>query len=81
MNALVRTTITMPQDLYETLRLEAFQQRTSFSGIVQKKLGGTRPKASKLMDLAGKYNLGGKNPPSREELYDSYLRRKVPVGH
>ena len=81
MNTLVRTTVTLPSDLYESLRLQAFQQNTSFSGIVQKKLGGKNQKPGGLLSLAGKYNFGKKNPPKREEIYDSYFRRKVSAGH
>ena len=81
MNTLVRTTITLPSALYEDLRLQAFQQNTSFSGIVQKRLGGKKQKKSSLLSLAGKYNFGLKNPPKREEIYDSYLRNKMSAGY
>ena len=82
MNTLVRTTITLPQDLYETLRLEAFQQRTSFSGILKKKLGSkvSTTKKSGLMSLAGKYNLKG-NEFSRKDFYDKLAFRDMALGH
>lgn len=83
MNSLVRTTITLPSDLYESLRLEAFYAKTSFSGIIKRKLGSKAggAKKSDLLALAGKYNFGQKNPPKREEIYDSYLRNKMPARY
>lgn len=83
MNGLVRTTITLPNDLYESLRLQAFQQKMSFSGIVKKKLGDRviKKKTGGLLSLAGKYNFGKINPPKREEIYDSYLRNKMFAGY
>jgi len=34
-----RLTITLPDDLFEKLRTEAFYRRTTFSAIVREKLG------------------------------------------
>lgn len=82
MNTLVRTTITLPVDLYESLRLQAFQQKTSFSGILKKKLKTNTPKANKrgLMSLAGKYSLGGKKF-NRKDFYDKSALRDMALGH
>lgn len=78
----VRTTITIPQDLYESLRLEAFQQNTSFSGILKRKLGGKAygSKKPNLMSLAGKYNLGGKEF-NRKGFYGKLALRDLALGH
>ena len=81
MNNLVRTTITLPMDLYEQLRLQAFQQNTSFSGIIRKKINvGSKTKIKGgIMSLAGKYHLGGKEF-KREEFDDELIRYDVARG-
>lgn len=78
MNTLIRTTITLPVDLYESLRLQAFQQNTSFSGIVKKKLGSVEKKVQTggFMSFAGKYHLG-KKKFTREEIYDELIRKDM----
>jgi predicted CopG family antitoxin len=80
---MTRTTITIPTDLYELLRLEAYQHHTSFSGIVQKKLSGDigkRKLAPSLMQFAGTYQLKGKTF-DRKAFYDAIARRDVALGH
>lgn len=80
---MTRTTITIPTDLYELLRLEAYQHRTSFSGIVQQKLSGDigkRKPATSLMRLAGKYQLKGKTF-DRKTFYDTVAHRDMALGH
>lgn len=81
MNGLVRTTITLPGDLYESLRLQAFQQSTSFSGIVKKKLSsvGDNVQTGGFMKFAGKYHLGTKKY-TREEIYDELIRKDMARG-
>lgn len=78
MNGLVRTTITLPNDLYESLRLQAFQQKMSFSGIVKKKLWSTGKniQTGGFMNFAGKYHLGTKKF-TREEIYDELIRKDM----
>lgn len=82
MNTLVRTTITLPSDLYEDLRLQAFRQKTSFSGILKKKLMGT-PKVvnsrKKFLSFSGKYKLGTRKF-TREEIYDELIKRDMARG-
>jgi hypothetical protein len=82
MNGLVRTTITLPSDLYESLRLQAFQQNTSFSGILKKKLGKTTQKTKKgdFISLAGSYNLKGREF-NRKEFYDKLALRDMALGY
>lgn len=78
MNTLVRTTITLPSDLYENLRLQAFLQKTSFSGIVKKNLvsAGKNVQTGGFMNFAGKYHLGTKKF-TREEIYDELIRKDM----
>lgn len=80
---MTRTTITIPTDLYELLRLQAYQHRTSFSGIIQKKLLADvqkRTRASGLLRLAGKYRLQNK-PFNRTKFYDAATQRDMALGH
>lgn len=82
MNGVVRTTITLPADLYERLRLQAFQQSTSFSGIVKRQLMDT-PRAANsrrnFLSFSGKYKLGTKKV-TREEIYDELIKRDMARG-
>jgi predicted CopG family antitoxin len=83
MNTYIRTTITLPPDLYEQLRLAAYQEKTSFSGVIQKRLStGARKikKKANLLGLAGKYNLKG-NQLNRKEFYNALAIRDMALGH
>ena len=80
---ITRTTITIPTDLYEQLRLEAYQRKTSVSGIIQQKLAGDLRKGEKttsLMQLAGTYKLKGK-AFDRKAFYDGIAFRNMALGH
>ena len=80
---MTRTTITIPTDLYELLRLQAYQYKTSFSGIIQKKLTGNMKKSDKtggIMKLAGTYRLKGK-PFKRKDFYAAVAHRDMALGH
>ncbi len=82
MSNLIRTTITLPSDLYERLRLQAFRQSTSFSGIVKQKLMGTYKRAEvgrNFLSFSGKYRLGT-NKFTREEIYDELIKRDMARG-
>ena len=80
---ITRTTITIPTDLYEQLRLEAYQRKTSVSGVIQQKLAGDLRKGEKtagLMRLAGTYRLKGK-AFDRKAFYDTVALRDMDLGH
>lgn len=80
---ITRTTISIPTDLYERLRLEAYQQKTTFSGIIQQKLAGYPrhgKQTSSLMRLAGKYRLKGKIF-DRKAFYEAITLRDMALGH
>lgn len=82
MNTVVRTTVTLPVDLYEKLRLQAFRQSTSFSGIVKQRLMDTAKVASRqrnFLSFSGKYKLGTKKF-TREEIYDELIKRDMARG-
>lgn len=82
MNTLVRTTVTLPSDLYERLRLQAFRKGTSFSGIVKEKLTDTSGKIRSqktFLSFAGKYKLGAKKF-TREEIYEKLVKRDMARG-
>lgn len=78
----MRTTVTLPVDLYESLRLQAFQQKTSFSGILREKLAGSKTKkpGKGIMGLAGKYDLAGREF-DRKEFYGKAALRDLALGH
>ena len=80
---IIRTTITLPTDLYEQLRLEAYRRKTSVSGVIQQKLTGdvrTGKKVTRLMKLAGTYRLKGKGF-DRKAFYDKVALRDMALGH
>lgn len=59
----MRTTITLPSDLYEKLREQAFYQRETISSLVRKSVnknieGGKRLKKSLKTDFVGKFSVG-----------------------
>ncbi|MBI4099817.1 hypothetical protein HY440_02315 [Candidatus Microgenomates bacterium] len=83
MNTVVRTTITIPEDIYRQLRQEAQLLGTSFSGLITKKVSGknqVKP-GSSLLNLAGKFSVKKFKVVSREEIYDEIDRHKMSFGH
>lgn len=83
MNGVVRATISFPADVYGQLRQEARLLGTSFSGLVTRKVSGKKRKTPgfSLLKLAGKYSVKNFKVITREEIYDSYFRRKMFAGH
>lgn len=83
----VRTTIILPEEDIRLIKILAANLRLTMSEVVQQSihsadLGLKRDKNSKKKKLegwravAGSLNLGGKEPPTRQELYDRYLKEK-----
>jgi len=83
MNSLVRTTITLPNDLFERLKTTAFYQKKTISALI-------REGASLVVDykkstygkgitrLVGKYNTKGKKGEFiRRDFYDKFIRAKM----
>jgi len=83
MSQLIRTTITLPADLYEKLRAFSFYQRKPISKLiregVEKFLSEKKPKkATSLKKIEGKYSFSGKKGQfNRSYFYDKLIRQKV----
>ena len=87
MEKTIRTTIVIPQDLYEQLRLMAFSQRTTISQLVRE--GISRAMARKkvtsgggIKSLLGKYALKGKAGIfERRKFYEKVIEKKMSFRH
>ena len=87
MNQLVKTTITIPEDLLQTVKLTAVHSKTTFSHVIRDALEDyiRKPKKQKIvkkdpMRLLGKFKLGIKVPyKNRSDLYDEHLQRKMGI--
>ncbi|MDZ7587343.1 MAG: DUF6364 family protein [Patescibacteria group bacterium] len=82
MTYLIRTTITLPEPLLEQAKYYAVINKTNLSQLIRESLTtkirakiNNKPKS--LLTLAGSLNLGGKEPPTRNELYESDLKQKI----
>lgn len=77
---LTRTTITLPDDLLQAMKMRAVQERTTISGLIRKiaeKEIKLQKKKKKLHIQFGKYSLGTTDTFRREEMYDEYLKEKM----
>ena len=84
--AKVRTTIVLPEEDVRQIKILAATFGLSMSEVIQKSIHRVgdlldeKPKANKKKvgwrAVAGSLNLGGKEPPSRQEMYDRYLKEK-----
>lgn len=87
MQNLVKTTITLPQELLQRAKFIAVYERTTVSELVRDALksrvnGGQKKQVVKdPMKLLGKYKLGtrGKLYEHRSDLYEERLRRKLGI--
>ena len=83
MSQLIRTTITLPADLYEQLRAASFYQRKPISQLIREgaekilpqKRGAT---GMMLKKIEGKYAITGKKGEfNRLQFYDKLIREKM----
>ncbi len=86
MKKLVRTTITIPEDLYKQAKIQAASFGESFSSyivsVVEEKIKGKNKKKSfkDPFKAIGRLSLDEKKPyKNREELYDQYFKREMGV--
>lgn len=83
MSQLIRTTITIPGDLYEQLRAASFYQRKPISQLIREGAEKILPqkKRAKFMALKkiqGKYIITGKKGQfNRSQFYDELNREKI----
>ena len=79
MNTLYRTTITIPQKIYQRTKIRAAYSNKSVSKFISELLKGTTDKGY-VKDVVlpfGKYSVKGEKKIIREKLYGSYLRHKI----
>ncbi len=84
MQKLIRTSITIPEDIYKDARVVAAKKSESLSKFITQSIrirmyGKAKPKKkTDPTKILGKYSLGGKEPyKHRSELYDEHLKRKM----
>ena len=82
MDTLVKTTITLPEQLLQQAKLAAIRGKTSVSRIMrdalQKRVATPIKRVKDPMKLLGKFRLGiNKIYTKRSDLYDDYLKRKM----
>lgn len=80
----VRTTIVLPEEDVRLIKILAANQGISMSEVVQQgvrqiNLAPKKPRkrAGGWRAFAGSLDLGGKEPPTRQEMYDRYLKEKL----
>ncbi len=86
MTYLMRTTITLPDSLLEQAKYYAIANKTTVSQLIQEGLATKikakiKNKPKSILTLAGSLDLGSKEPPTRNEIYDSYLKQKISPRH
>ena len=84
--AKIRTTIVLPEEDVRLIKVLAATHGLTMSQVVQKSVRSagnlseeklrTKKKRLGWRAVAGSLNLGGKEPPSRQEMYDRYLKEK-----
>ena len=85
MKKLVRTTISIPENIYRQAKVKASLLRESFSAYVaeslQEKMNqigeGKITKKVKPEKTLGVFSVGIKNIPPRSQLYEKHLKRKL----
>ena len=83
MSQLIRTTITLPADLYEQLRVASFYQRKPISQLIREGAEKILPQKKNVVNLTlkkieGKYSIVGKKGQfNRSQFYDELNREKM----
>lgn len=80
----LRTTIVLPEEDIKMIKILAATHKLTMSEVIQKSIQEADQiirrkksvKKSGWWNVVGSLDLGGKEPPSREELYDRYYKEK-----
>lgn len=81
----VRTTVVLPEEDVRMIKILAAKNNLTMSQVIQKSVRHSALNLSKKMNtnkksgwraFAGSLNLGGKEPPTRAELYEKYFSEK-----
>jgi len=83
MQTRVRTTITLPEETLQRAKLQAVLEKTTLSELIQRRIEEeerpTAKKVKKRMHMKlGSLSLGINSTLRREEMYEDYLRHKIP---
>jgi len=90
MSNLIKTTITLPEEILQIAKIKAVQEKTTLSNLIReglktrltidfpsKKTSSRHKKLDPLRHL-GVFKLGIKEPyKKREDLYDEHIKRKM----
>lgn len=87
MKKLFRATVTIPENIYRQAKVNAAYLRESFSAYVvnslEEKIKGVKMNKKKRfkdpLKTLGRLSIGIKKIPSRNKLYDDYLKRKMGI--
>lgn len=81
---LIKTTVTIPEDILQMVKLKAVQEKTTLSDIIRNALKrevGMKRRGKLYKDpmkLAGRFKIGiTKLYNKRSDLYDDYIKRKM----
>lgn len=80
---LVKTTVTIPEDILQAAKLQAVREKTTLSSLIREALRGKvasrkKRKVKDPMKLLGKYSLGIKKIYNkRSDLYHEHIKRKM----
>jgi len=85
MKKLIRTTITVPEDIYKQAKIKASLVQKSFSAYVTEALYEkinqlkNKPLTKKIdpKKTLGVFSIGIKKIPKRKKLYETYIERKL----
>lgn len=83
----VRTTITLPVELYERLKAAAYHQKKTLSDLVREGIGQVVAfeqvkEGTGIRSLIGKYFLKGKKGQfKRKDYYDRLVKKEMSFGH
>jgi len=76
-----RTTIVLPQHLLAQAKLYALANKTNVSKLIREcldeKIRGRESRQKSILTLAGRLNLYGKKPPTRNKLYERHAKNKI----
>lgn len=81
---IVRTTITLPVELYERLKTAAYHQKKTLSDLVREGVGQVVSftavkEGTGIRNLIGKYSVRGKKGQfKRAEFYDQLIKKEMP---
>ena len=83
----LRTTIVLPEEDVKYIKVLAATHGLTMSEVIRKSVKSTgylleeKPKTEKKKvgwrSVVGSLDLGGKEPPSRRQIYDKYLEEKL----